>query len=92
MDQEQEPINKRKEWQSKNKDKIALAGRRYYEKMKSNPEFMQKKRDVAKTQREKQKQLKLEKQIETEKQEIKTPIEIKIGSTKKPTGRPRKYV
>ena len=55
MEQEQPINNSKREWQQNNKEKIALAGRRYYEKMKSDPEFMEMKRKRSKQQREKQK-------------------------------------
>ena len=56
MEQEQPVNNSKREWQQNNKEKIALAGRRYYEKMKGDPEFMEIKRKRSKQQREKQKQ------------------------------------
>ena len=60
MEQEQPLKTSKQEWQSKNKEKVVLAGRRYYEKMKGDPEFMEMKRKRAKQQREKRKQIKLE--------------------------------
>lgn len=97
----------RKEWEINNKDKIALAGRRYYEKMKSDPEFMKKKREQAKKQREKQKHIQKEKHAqlqifamieeEKNKSETNTDTNSELCSSKipikikKPMGRPRKY-
>ena len=38
----------KQEWNRNNKEKIALAGRAHYQKMKSNPDFMALKRERAK--------------------------------------------
>ena len=80
--EQKEPLKyDRKIWQENNKDKIALAGRRYYEKMKNDPDFMEKKRKRAKERREKMKLLK----------PLKETPETNTKSEKNPPGRPRKY-
>jgi hypothetical protein len=104
MEQEQPINNSKREWQQNNKEKIALAGRRYYEKMKSDPEFMEMKRKRSKQQREKRKQIKLELKAKQGHDEIppegllshaphdETIPETTEQKTKKPSGgRPRKY-
>ena len=50
--------SKRTEWVKNNLDKIALASRRYYEKMKDDPIFIAKKRAYALAARERQRKAK----------------------------------
>jgi len=77
----------KQEWNRNNKDKIALGGRRYYEKMKLNPEFMALKRERAKARRDKLRELKKE----TTPEPTTEPTEEKQPKQKNPVGRPRKY-
>ena len=80
------PKFNKQEWNQNNKDKITLCGRRYYEKMKQNPEFMALKRERAKARRDKLRELK-----NANKETTPETTEEKQPKPKNPIGRPRKY-
>ena len=87
MDIINKPLFNRKEWNENNKEKIALNARKYYEKNKNDPEFMQLKRNRTKQRRDALKELnKLNNPI-IESFNIETTEEEPI----KQRGRPRKY-
>ena len=87
MESLDKPKFNKQEWNQNNKDKIALCGRRYYEKMKQDPEFMALKRERAKARRDKLRELK-----NANKESIPKPIEEQQEKPKNPVGRPRKYL
>ena len=87
MESLDKPKFNKQEWNQNNKDKIALCGRRYYEKMKQDPEFMALKRERAKARRDKLRELK-----NANKESIPKPTEEQQEKQKNPVGRPRKYL
>jgi hypothetical protein len=78
----------KKEWMKLNLDKVAIANRRYHEKMKDDPLYIAKKRAYALAGRERQRQLKAT-NPPTEKPQIEPPP--KPEKAIKKLGRPRKY-
>jgi hypothetical protein len=77
-----------KAWMKQNLDKVAIANRRYHEKMKDNPEYLAKKRGYALAAQERRRQLKAA-NPPPEKPQIEPPP--KPEKAIKKLGRPRKY-
>lgn len=97
MEKEQPEQITKLPWTILNRDKLALNSRKYYEKMKHDEEFMEKKREQSRIQRKKRRLRKLELKLQESlnkpeepapEPEIKPEPELKV---KKANGRPRKY-
>jgi hypothetical protein len=73
----------KKEWANTNRQKIVEAKRRFYDKMKNNPEFMENIRLKAKE------RYRLKREAEGKEVKPKIPVTEKIPIEKKPCGRPR---